>query len=267
MVFEWFREALKLLGAHFGTSGKIILESMENETSVPEKDVTDQAVRPQTDRPTEVTEACKELNEENVDLVRRIFECLGADKFVKILKDTKEIQAGKGLKTADGSRNRTAGGVFLFFASEVIGRNEFNRICSANRKAKRKLKQQEKDRHRNVKPKLDSKGSNHPKEESAGSALHDQVKEACTELNENNKELVAQIHKRVGSDKFADLVKETLSIEASEGMKTADGSRRRTPGGVFMYLASNEIGKSDFNRMCSANRKAKRKLKQKPSDS
>lgn len=32
------------------------------------------------------------------------------------------------------------------------------------------------------------------------------------------------------------LLEETLRIEASGGMLTADGSRRRTPGGVFFHL-------------------------------
>ncbi len=48
------------------------------------------------------------------------------------------------------------------------------------------------------------------------------------------------------------LVQEALEIEASEGLMTSDGERRRTKGGIFFYLAryrmSPDVRKVIFNR-------------------
>lgn len=40
----------------------------------------------------------------------------------------------------------------------------------------------------------------------------------------------------IGEEKALELFEATRGIEASGGMMIADGSRRRTPGGVFMTL-------------------------------
>jgi hypothetical protein len=48
------------------------------------------------------------------------------------------------------------------------------------------------------------------------------------------------------------LVKEALDVEAAQGIMTTDGTRRRTKGGVFFYLAryrmSSEVRKIVYNR-------------------
>lgn len=48
---------------------------------------------------------------------------------------------------------------------------------------------------------------------------------------------IGMVVKHMGADFARDTLRETLAVEASGGMLTADGSRRRTPGGVFFYLA------------------------------
>lgn len=53
----------------------------------------------------------------------------------------------------------------------------------------------------------------------------------------------AQIHhiiRIVGTDAALALLRRTLEVEAAGGMMLADGSRRRTPGGVFFQLAEED---------------------------
>lgn len=58
----------------------------------------------------------------------------------------------------------------------------------------------------------------------------------ATQLNEPNTKLIRQIIEASGPEQAQTHLAATLEIEAG-GMMTADGSRRRTPGGVFFLLA------------------------------
>ena len=46
----------------------------------------------------------------------------------------------------------------------------------------------------------------------------------------------------LGDDSVRQLVREVAAVEAAGGMTTQDGSRRRTPGGVFFVLAYEALG-------------------------
>ncbi len=46
----------------------------------------------------------------------------------------------------------------------------------------------------------------------------------------------------LGADAARELVREVQAVEANGGMPTRDGSRRRTPGGVFFALAYERLG-------------------------
>jgi hypothetical protein len=46
----------------------------------------------------------------------------------------------------------------------------------------------------------------------------------------------------LGREAALDLVREAQAVEAAGGMTTQDGSRRRTPGGVFFTLAYERLG-------------------------
>ena len=56
-------------------------------------------------------------------------------------------------------------------------------------------------------------------------------------LHEPNIPLLRQVLRVLGVDRTAGLLVETLQCEATGGMLTQDGTRRRTPGGTFFHLA------------------------------
>lgn len=59
----------------------------------------------------------------------------------------------------------------------------------------------------------------------------------ATQLNEPNTRLIQQIIEAIGPEQTQAHLSATLEIEAKDGMLTSDGSRRRSPGGVFFLLA------------------------------
>src|SRR6266581_2851824 len=55
-------------------------------------------------------------------------------------------------------------------------------------------------------------------------------------LQEPNRPLLTQVLRTLGQDRCAAILADTLTCEANGGMLTKDGTRRRTPGGVFFQL-------------------------------
>ena len=68
-------------------------------------------------------------------------------------------------------------------------------------------------------------------------AINELTKEIAERLAEPNVALLHTIIEAVGPEQAQALFAQTLEIEAGEGLMLKDGSRRRTPGGVFMFLA------------------------------
>src|SRR5512135_2307997 len=65
------------------------------------------------------------------------------------------------------------------------------------------------------------------------------VKTIAQQLGETEKEPLQQINrivKTLGPEQALAFLNETLMIEAQGGQLLSDGSRRRTPGGVFFHL-------------------------------
>jgi hypothetical protein len=56
---------------------------------------------------------------------------------------------------------------------------------------------------------------------------------------------ILRIVERLGEATARGILQETLAIEAHEGLWLGDGSRRRTPGGVFFYLVRQRAAKPD----------------------
>lgn len=72
----------------------------------------------------------------------------------------------------------------------------------------------------------------------------DIAREIADTLGETEKKPRRQIMKiieRMGVDFAQDLLKQTQEIEANGGMMIATGERRRTPGGVFFFLARSQM--------------------------
>ncbi|XP_069012557.1 phosphorylated adapter RNA export protein [Embiotoca jacksoni] len=65
------------------------------------------------------------------------------------------------------------------------------------------------------------------------------IDEIAHRLQEPKKELIERVVQIVGKQKAIELLGETATLEESGGVYTLDGSRRRTPGGVYLNLLKN----------------------------
>ncbi|XP_018552626.1 phosphorylated adapter RNA export protein [Lates calcarifer] len=63
--------------------------------------------------------------------------------------------------------------------------------------------------------------------------------EIAHRLQEPKKDLIERVVKVVGKKKAIELLGETATLEETGGVYTMDGSRRRTPGGVYLNLLKN----------------------------
>ena len=95
------------------------------------------------------------------------------------------------------------------------------------------------------------------------------VADIAAQLSETNPPALAQIKaivEAVGEDEARAWLAETLDIEAKGGMLTKNKKRRRTPGGVYFYLARGKLPKEIRRQIFYPNRrKAKAKGKGKQS--
>jgi phosphorylated adapter RNA export protein len=75
-------------------------------------------------------------------------------------------------------------------------------------------------------------------------AFQQLVTTIATELGETEARAQEKIHNSVlvlGMEEAQALFAEVQAIEAAGGMMTADGARRRTPGGVYHYLLKQRL--------------------------
>jgi hypothetical protein len=61
--------------------------------------------------------------------------------------------------------------------------------------------------------------------------------------------LLRQVLRTLGPARTIDLLTETLQVESAGGMLTKDGSRRRTPGGVFFQLVKERVTAKEHRRL------------------
>ena len=69
--------------------------------------------------------------------------------------------------------------------------------------------------------------------------------EIAQSLNEPNVMLVDRVVKGLGAERAHAFWQQALEIEANGGLMTADGQRRRTPGGVFFQLVRKGVSKKE----------------------
>ncbi len=73
--------------------------------------------------------------------------------------------------------------------------------------------------------------------------------EIARQLGETQQQPVVQIRRTIrimGEETAVDLLRQTLEVEAQGGMLTNDGTRRRTPGGVYFHLLKQRVGPKEF---------------------
>jgi hypothetical protein len=68
-------------------------------------------------------------------------------------------------------------------------------------------------------------------------------------LQEPKVALLRQVLRTLGQDRTAAILTATLQCEAAGGMRTKDGSRRRTPGGVFFQLVKERVTAHERRRL------------------
>ena len=68
------------------------------------------------------------LQEPKVALLRQVLRTLGPDRTAAILTDTLQCEAAGGMRTKDGSRRRTLGGVFFQLVKERVTAHERRRL-------------------------------------------------------------------------------------------------------------------------------------------
>ncbi|XP_077566080.1 phosphorylated adapter RNA export protein [Stigmatopora nigra] len=68
------------------------------------------------------------------------------------------------------------------------------------------------------------------------------VEEIAYRLQEPKKELIQRVVRVLGAKKAIDLLSQTATLEENGGVYTLDGSRRRTPGGVYLNLLKGSSG-------------------------
>lgn len=69
--------------------------------------------------------------------------------------------------------------------------------------------------------------------------------EIAAALGEPNVALIRRIVARIGPDVSLAFLAEALAIEAAGGLLASDGSRQRTPGGIFFYLVRGRTASRD----------------------
>ncbi|XP_046969995.1 phosphorylated adapter RNA export protein [Vanessa cardui] len=88
--------------------------------------------------------------------------------------------------------------------------------------------------------------------------------EIAEKLLEEKKDLVGRIVQVIGVSKAIEIYKETQRIEADGGMLVMNGTRRRTPGGIYFFLLKrdDDISQSMINQIFNEERKeTARKIK------
>jgi hypothetical protein len=53
----------------------------------------------------------------------------------------------------------------------------------------------------------------------------------------------------LGPARTTALLIETLHVEAAGGLRTVDGTRRRTPGGTFLYFVRQQVSREERSQL------------------
>lgn len=78
------------------------------------------------------------------------------------------------------------------------------------------------------------------------SILHDEITRLLGESSSASREQIARVITRCGEPLAREIVEATLALERDGGMMTKDGTRRRTPCGVFFELVRQRVNAEDW---------------------
>jgi hypothetical protein len=84
-----------------------------------------------------------------------------------------------------------------------------------------------------------------PAPDPAALRLMDEIAEQLGETEEEPRATILRVVERLGAQAALALLQEAQAIEAGGGLWLGDGSRRRTPGGVFFHLVRQRAQKPD----------------------
>jgi hypothetical protein len=100
--------------------------------------------------------------------------------------------------------------------------------------------------------------------EVANEQLIDTICSTLKETEERPRGQITAIVEALGPERAAELITETEKIESEGGMPVPDGSRRRTPGGVFFYLARRALPPAERAKIFPNNKPQGQAKAQKP---
>jgi len=87
--------------------------------------------------------------------------------------------------------------------------------------------------------------------------IQEATKEVAGKLGESNTELIERAVRYAGMSLLNRVLDDTMTIEGHDGMMTADGTRRRSAGGVFLHLLAQRLTHDQqmlvFQRMTTPN--------------
>uniref|UniRef100_A0A8R1IZR6 Phosphorylated adapter RNA export protein n=1 Tax=Caenorhabditis japonica TaxID=281687 RepID=A0A8R1IZR6_CAEJA len=117
------------------------------------------------------------MGEKDPDTVKKIVNAIGRDVSIKLFNGTKEIEKNGGMKTADGSRRRTPGGVFitLFKTDAEISRETKNGIFGDMRNADKQRSKNKRKAHNFTKQLEDMKRTMNLATKAAGDVASEEL--------------------------------------------------------------------------------------------
>jgi hypothetical protein len=80
------------------------------------------------------------------------------------------------------------------------------------------------------------------------------VQEIVKTLDEPNRLLVQRVVAEIGVERARHFLDRTLAVEAEGGLLVERSTRRRTPGGVFLYLVRSGVSLEERKRLWSRQR-------------
>jgi len=87
------------------------------------------------------------------------------------------------------------------------------------------------------------------------------IKEVCQKLNEPKQHLMRKVMEQVGKIFIMELVDQVERVEEEGGQFVADGTRRRTKGGVFLNLLKAQVTKEQWDTIFEDEKEAQKRRK------